>query len=378
MDPHKIHAFFKSLFFLFLFTAISFSSFAQTRPRLAILPFTGGTEGDGETIAELFSYENELARNFTIIPRTSSIEAIMKEQQFQRSSGLTDADTIARLGRQANAAYVVAGHIQNLGASKLVLITIIHVESLRQIAGDYKAYKNIEEVQALIPAMAKRISAASRLNAANLPRLAVFPFGIFASGVNQEDAEVLAQLLATEIANSGKYAVLPRTGAIQSVIEEQKIQRSAITEPHNIKTIGNALNAQYVLAGNVRRLGSTNLFTASILQVEDASQITGNAANYNAIGDGLSKMAELSNSLIAVGMSIIPEGFVLVEGGAFQMGSNNGDSDEKPVHTVRVGSFLIGKYEVTQKEWIEIMKSNPSNFKGYNLPVENITWYEAV
>ena len=40
---------------------------------------------------------------------------------------------------------------------------------------------------------------------------------------------------------------------------------------------------------------------------------------------------------------------VYVEGGTFQMGSNSGDSDEKPVHSVTVSSFYIGKYEVTQK-----------------------------
>ena len=64
---------------------------------------------------------------------------------------------------------------------------------------------------------------------------------------------------------------------------------------------------------------------------------------------------------------------VFVEGGTFQMGSNEGD-DEKPIHTVTVGDFYIGKYEVTQKEWEAVMGSNPSNFKGANRPVENVSW----
>jgi len=70
--------------------------------------------------------------------------------------------------------------------------------------------------------------------------------------------------------------------------------------------------------------------------------------------------------------------WVFVEGGTFQMGSNDGDSDEKPVHQVTVTSFYIGKYEVTQKEWRDVMGSNPSNWKGDNLPVEKISWYDAV
>ena len=69
---------------------------------------------------------------------------------------------------------------------------------------------------------------------------------------------------------------------------------------------------------------------------------------------------------------------VRINGGTFQMGSNNGDSDEKPVHTVTVSSFYMGKYEVTQKEWTAVMGSNPSSFTGDNLPVENVSWYSAV
>ena len=73
-----------------------------------------------------------------------------------------------------------------------------------------------------------------------------------------------------------------------------------------------------------------------------------------------------------------PKNMVWVEGGSFQMGSNNGDSDEKPVHQVTVSSFWIGKYEVTQNKWQEVMGSNPSNWKGDNLPVEQISWNDAV
>jgi hypothetical protein len=73
-----------------------------------------------------------------------------------------------------------------------------------------------------------------------------------------------------------------------------------------------------------------------------------------------------------------PANFAYVEGGTFSMGSNNGNNDEKPVHTVTVKSFYIGKYEVTQKEWREIMGSNPSNFNGDNLPLEMVSREEAV
>jgi formylglycine-generating enzyme required for sulfatase activity len=67
--------------------------------------------------------------------------------------------------------------------------------------------------------------------------------------------------------------------------------------------------------------------------------------------------------------------FVLIPAGQFQMGSNDGDSNEKPVHKVKINSFLISKYEVTQGVYQEVMGSNPSKFqKGNNYPVEQVSW----
>ena len=54
--------------------------------------------------------------------------------------------------------------------------------------------------------------------------------------------------------------------------------------------------------------------------------------------------------------------------GTFEMGEGN----EK--HRVTLSDFYIGKYEVTQREWKEVMGNNPSNFKGDDLPVEQVSW----
>lgn len=68
---------------------------------------------------------------------------------------------------------------------------------------------------------------------------------------------------------------------------------------------------------------------------------------------------------------------VFVEGGTFQMGSNDGDNDEKPVHKVEVSSFWMGKYLVTQEQWLKVMGNNPSYFNGCDqCPVENVSWYD--
>ncbi len=72
------------------------------------------------------------------------------------------------------------------------------------------------------------------------------------------------------------------------------------------------------------------------------------------------------------------EGMVYVAGGTFEMGSDDYSSDERPVHTVTVGSFYMSPHEVTQAQWEAVMGENPSDFDGSNLPVETITWYDAI
>ena len=70
---------------------------------------------------------------------------------------------------------------------------------------------------------------------------------------------------------------------------------------------------------------------------------------------------------------------VYVEGGTFTMGAtaeqgSDADGFEKPTHQVTLSTFYIGKYEVTQAEWKAVMGTNPSHFKGDNLPVEFVSW----
>jgi formylglycine-generating enzyme required for sulfatase activity len=73
---------------------------------------------------------------------------------------------------------------------------------------------------------------------------------------------------------------------------------------------------------------------------------------------------------------------VVVPAGSFDMGSDQGNADEKPVHKVSIDSFLMDKYEVTQEDFDKVGQvealPNPSKVKGPKLPVNMIKWGEAV
>ena len=69
---------------------------------------------------------------------------------------------------------------------------------------------------------------------------------------------------------------------------------------------------------------------------------------------------------------------VVIPAGSFVMGSEK-NASEQPRHKVEIRSFLIGKTEVTQKQWVNLMGSNPSRFSacGPECPVENISWVDV-
>jgi len=85
---------------------------------------------------------------------------------------------------------------------------------------------------------------------------------------------------------------------------------------------------------------------------------------------------------------------VRISGGSFQMGESDTSTfinyGNKPVHTVTLSSFSIGKYEVTQELFYAVMGTNPSYFTAANgrgseigetdakRPVENVSWYDAI
>jgi formylglycine-generating enzyme required for sulfatase activity len=85
-----------------------------------------------------------------------------------------------------------------------------------------------------------------------------------------------------------------------------------------------------------------------------------------------------------------PVGMVYVEEGTFRMGSTDGESREQPVYTVTISGFYMGKYEVTRKEWTEVMGTTigrqwteagqsgaPADGKGDTYPMYCVNWYET-
>lgn len=127
---------------------------------------------------------------------------------------------------------------------------------------------------------------------------------------------------------------------------------------------------------------------------EPLRQVTGDvnkqvpAGNHRIVWNVLSEREKLAGANICFKVVVNSVRFtvngvsfemVRVEGGTFRMGAtseqgSDAEGDEKPVHSVTLSGYNIGKTEVTQELWQAVMGSNPSEFKGDDLPVENVSW----
>jgi formylglycine-generating enzyme required for sulfatase activity len=153
-------------------------------------------------------------------------------------------------------------------------------------------------------------------------------------------------------------------------------------------------NATRILSGTIGTLNDENnrrteiRFTVSLYTYPDLIRLPGgktlSVTNKNELFRRIPELVQqMQNTIAGSGINnggrtgnsaAFSANFVLVEGGTFNMGSSS--VGETPLHPVTVSSFYMSKYEVTRKDWQEVMgrRSIPT---GDNLPVI-VTWYDAI
>ena len=124
-------------------------------------------------------------------------------------------------------------------------------------------------------------------------------------------------------------------------------------------------------ASNANVVIQDNVSTSSTSSLQSATTSSGFSST-SSVSSGSNEISIPVKNGINIEM-------VKVEAGTFMMGATSEmkkpDDDEKPVHQVTLtNDYYMGKYEVTQALWQVVMGSNPSYFKGDNLPVECVSW----
>lgn len=167
------------------------------------------------------------------------------------------------------------------------------------------------------------------------------------------------------------YPYVRTTGALTS--EDKDVILSSL---HSLDYYSN-----YYVHRNENKAVSIPYFDSAIGEIEKmiGNNFAGALEKYNLLSENLRVpvFEKIDSRTFTVkGISFTMVG---VQGGTFTMGATaeqggEADSDEKPAHQVIVSSFAIGQTEVTQELWEAVMGSNPNNWKGSKLPVEEVSW----
>jgi len=273
-------------FLLFAMLIAWFATFAfpQTNPRLAILPFTGGTAAEGRNMAAIFSAQRNITGAFTVIPTNSALLSTF-EAYSSRLSGLTDADAVADIGQTLGADYVLSGSTRRLGETNLVIATIIRVATFEQVAGFYYPYRSFDEARDFVPSMATRMISTAFRDTSRLSAIAIMPLN--AEGISAYDAETLATILAIEIHNTGSYTVIPRTSAIAEFQVGESLGE-------NLPSLGETFNVQLALYTETSGIENLGRISSRILNVNNGRVLSMNSVNYRTIPEGVDLMGELA------------------------------------------------------------------------------------
>jgi formylglycine-generating enzyme required for sulfatase activity len=248
------------------------------------------------------------------------------------------------------------------------------------------------------------LSASAVLGQESKKKVAVYTVDV--SG--QNIVEFVGDYVTNAIVKRGVYTAIERTAQfLKELSNEQGFQRSGAVDDGQISKIGKNMGVHYVCVVKVAVSGAQkeHFISSRLIDVETAELTSSSRPiridvnDWDAIEKSCEEVtaslfgerggSRSGGSSTASGSSRAntqrhpaePE-MVLVQGGTFWMGctgeqQGSCDDDEKPVHEVRVSNFYIGKYEITQAQWETLMGNNPSNFKGGNLPVENVSWNDA-
>lgn len=127
----------------------------------------------------------------------------------------------------------------------------------------------------------------------------------------------------------------------------------------------------------------TGAFTCNLTGLEEGKTYYVRAYAMNVVGIGYGEQVDFTvtnaQTITVNGVSFT---MIAVQGGTFTMGATAEQGsdiwdNEKPTHKVTLSDYMIGETEVTQELWEAVMGTNPSYFKGTNLPVELVTWEDC-
>lgn len=221
--------------------------------------------------------------------------------------------------------------------------------------------------------------------------------------VSEQTKKIIGSKVGNAFAKSGNYLLVETTPEfINALMKEVDRQTSGDVKQNQIVSLGQRYGVKYVVAIDITEAFDELYVVSRIINLETG--VVGNSTDTSGQVESISQLTKLADNIAAGLLKDTAQGsgsssaylrsggngaqvetfnvngvtfeMVKVDGGSFLSGSYEW-SDTQPIHNENVNTFYIGKTEVTQQLWNAVMGSNPSNFRGENLPVENVSWFDC-
>ncbi|GHU23757.1 hypothetical protein FACS1894164_08840 [Spirochaetia bacterium] len=323
-----------------------------------LLSSDGSSYGNERIIVRLITQDPSFKKSFSLVSDNESVQRVQDVSAVKAS--LSQPSDIG-------SDLALSGYVLRSGDQYIATIGLFEVGNLRQVAATTQTYIGEAEVPAMIQKMSNELVSKFTANKKSplKPSLSVNKIYVSGAAATADEAELVTQILSGDIANSGYYYVFPRTEAAELIERQYSEDRKAI-------------ESDYVLSASITTLGENRRLMVEIVSLKNGTIRESGSILYTNPNDATTLIRELFK-LVDREMELFPsDRFVRLEGGSFQTETTRPGSNETILQTVDVRPFYITRNEVTQKEYVALTGFNPSLFQGDDLPVANVTWYEAI
>ncbi len=254
--------------------------------------------------------------------------------------------------------------------------------------------------------------------------VAIFDFDVVGK-LDHDISRPLSDSVRNVIVRSGKFKVMDRAN-MDRILKEQAFQMTGSVLKERAVEAGQFLGVGRIIIGSIGIVGKTYFISLSLVNIEsgETERVEEDTCKCE-LDELIESTKRVANKLITAGPGPVetpmadaprpapkpapeplperaeplpqepvhaappPSGvtfkdtvtgmeFVLIKGGCFQMGDDEGDREERPVHEVCVSNFYLGRFEVTQAQWKSLKGRNPSKHKNSDLhPVEDVSWNDV-
>lgn len=255
--------------------------------RLAVLPIVGLDEYTAETIAWHLANEETIHTNFNVVPITPVIRKnVLTEQSY---------DSFFSAGEDVHADYILASFARAVGCENVFFTIVMDVHTKQQLAGEYRKYDDIQQIPRFFPQMTKKIMTIISQQQEAVPKLSIELMAVPPRGVNKNDAIILTQLLAIQMANTNAYRVFPRTENIDAAVLEYETRRTTAKKVFIDRN--DITPSEFVLSSKIAVFDSKNQILAEIISINNDVLQKGAHINFDSIENTPGLLGKLSIQL---------------------------------------------------------------------------------